>query len=706
MSGQSDLPIWRRKTTSKTSSIKIKNSAQKRKKCLDKQLEIENLSPFIIGLDNLPELPSNASFVEYLRWMRELKIEDSEQNKAENNATKLHLLQLAQDFNYANDSKYLKRANQKIKRIVSLKQGQEIEVTCPWRIRVGGHRGPESILLPAFDALGIPFIPSSTLRGIARTQAIREVMKNNPNLSYQKAEQHETIIAHFGSLETKDKSKREGKVTFLDAYPVADDNKDDNDDKSQSGGLSLDIANNVWKWGENNLPDYQPNPNLFLSLKKPTFLIGIIPNHHGNREQLNRVEEWLLKGLASGVGSQINSGYGCLTKSGNYEVDENNQKILLELDFTLKGQLINSNKSYNSLYKPYKINNNQIERGKKKIPKVSENTNSEVRPIAFKSMLRYWFRVIALGVLPQIRVKELEAFIFGGIEPKHQGLIQVQIHDSDDGNPPTQDNCGTQSGKLIILASPELSSENYPLLTDFIKALTWLMFHLGGVGLGARRPLHQRPTNPYWRGSDLKFESQDELWEMAETIEQFKKRFHSMLKIFYKKLDEIQGNYIQFMKKLKPKNEYTDYTINPQFPRKVERPKNCSWVDAIDKDCRILITQNSRSNSENNYRKSNTLSKLHSDSLNQYDLNDQDKTKTLNDQNKNRFLCGEDGIASPVIITQTAHYEIITIFDADTKYFIDYGKNNKKVLLKNPRNQYFKELQVHSKILYVIHPIR
>ncbi|WP_013334952.1 type III-B CRISPR module RAMP protein Cmr6 [Gloeothece verrucosa] len=659
-------------------SAKSSQSSIPKKMNFSPILKDENLFPFLIDFQNLPDLPVDASFVEYLRWMRELKTEDSEQNKAENNATKLHLLQLAQDEKYVNYCKYLKRANQRIKNIVSLKEGKKIIVTCPWRIRVGGHRGPESILLPAFDALGIPFIPSSTLRGIARNQAIREVMKNNPDLSYQKAEQHETIIDHFGSLETKDKSKREGKVTFLDAYPV--------DDKSPSGGLSLDIANNVWKWGENNLPEYQPNPNLFLSLKQPTFLIGIIPNHYCEKKQLNKVEQWLLKGLASGVGSQINSGYGCLTKSGKYENDENKQNILVEVEFTLKGQLINSYKYYNNLSRPYKSEKNCIKRDKKKRPQTLDTSQPEVRPIAFKSMLRYWFRVIALGVLPKIRVKELEAFIFGGIEPKHRGLIQVQIHNSDDGNLLTQKNFGTQSGKLIILASYELSQDNYQLLTDFIEALTWLMFHLGGVGLGARRPLYERKryndqgnrVPPYWRGTDLKAENQDEFWKIPETIEEFKKRFHARLNDFYNNLSKIQNSYIQFMQKLQPSVNHENYKINSQCPLKVEKIKPRSWDEALDQNCRVIVCQGISNNSKNF-----ALSLLHSENLNK---------KYLNSSGKNKYLCGDDGCPSPVLVTHLKNYEVVVIFGASK--ILEKPKNEgEKAKQINPRYQYFTEIK-------------
>lgn len=106
-----------------------------------------------------------ASFVEYLRWMRPADHQYKD-------ATKVQILQKAME-NAKNYDARLSVCNQRTKAIAK----ETFEVTCPWRIRVGGHRGPESILLPAFDALGMPYIPSATLRGVARTQAIREVMQ-------------------------------------------------------------------------------------------------------------------------------------------------------------------------------------------------------------------------------------------------------------------------------------------------------------------------------------------------------------------------------------------------------------------------------------------------------------------------------------------------------------------------------------------------
>ncbi|MDB9460813.1 RAMP superfamily CRISPR-associated protein, partial [Dolichospermum circinale CS-545/17] len=201
--------------------------------------------------ENEPQPHPDASFVEYLRWMRV-----TSENDVIKNSTKVQILQMAEQ-----GSKYSQRLQQLTKRTELIAQ-KSFKVQCPWRIRVGGHRGPESILLPAFDALGIPYIPSSTLRGVARTQAIREIMAKN-NIEWQEAEKR--IAPYFGSLETQDKANQAGKVVFLDAYPLPNQNQN---------VLAVDMANNIWQW-DNNTPKYSPNPNPFFSLEKPMFLIGL-----------------------------------------------------------------------------------------------------------------------------------------------------------------------------------------------------------------------------------------------------------------------------------------------------------------------------------------------------------------------------------------------------------------------------------------------
>ncbi|BDT13017.1 RAMP superfamily CRISPR-associated protein [Arthrospira platensis] len=126
--------------------------------------------------ENEPEPDDNASFVEYMRWMRS-------PDHPQKDGTKTQILPMAEDS--ANYNKRLSLLTERTKLIAG--KDNCFQVRCSWRIRVSGYREPESILLPAFDALGMPYIPSSTLRGVARTQAIREIMKRD-KIEWQEAE--------------------------------------------------------------------------------------------------------------------------------------------------------------------------------------------------------------------------------------------------------------------------------------------------------------------------------------------------------------------------------------------------------------------------------------------------------------------------------------------------------------------------------------
>jgi CRISPR-associated protein Cmr6 len=381
--------------------------------------------------------------------------------------TKTQILHKAEDS--ANYNKRLGLLTERTKLIAG--KDNCFQVRCSWRIRVGGHRGPESILLPAFDALGMPYIPSSTLRGVARTQAIREIMKRD-KIEWQEAEKK--IAPYFGSLEAE-KPHRSGKVIFLDAYPLPN-----------QMGLQMDMANNIWKWDNNNELEYNPNPNPFLSLREPTFLIGLkLASHCDDRTILQKVKGWLTAGLQAGIGSQVNSGYGELIRAGS----SRSSNEFLRVEFSLEGQLIHGRQKFTQWNWNERRNDWQM-RGQ---------ADAEVRPIAFKSMLRYWFRAFSLGVLDVDTVQIWEAQLFGGINPKTFGWVRVDIQDGKvtqrEPRPNfngKDDDCGEQVGTLILSYSPEApTNQNIPIHKLF-ESLTWMMFHLGGIGQGARRPCYSR----------------------------------------------------------------------------------------------------------------------------------------------------------------------------------------------------------------------
>jgi CRISPR-associated protein Cmr6 len=518
-----------------------------------------------------------VGFAEYLRWMR--SPDALEKNLA--NSTKLEILQLA-----AKKSDSYKQRLEVLTSRTKLIAGAEntFEVTSTWRIRVGGQRGPESMLLPVWDALGIPYIPSSTLRGVARDRAIREFMAEE--IEYSEATK--LIAPYFGSIDpSTPKEDRMGKVVFLDAYPLPSD----------SEALAVDLANNIWKW-EGNLPKYGASPFPFLSLVKPTFAIGIKPAQKCDAETFNKIKGWLIAGLQAGIGSQVNSGYGELLADGSVN---SAQKEILRTNFILEGQLIHG----------VKLTGQNV-------------AIAEVRPIAFRSMLRYWFRAFALGVLPSEEVKDWEAKLFGSIDssPTH-GWISVHIFQGKSIPSSSPNISGKQSGTLILRYSNSAPLDLHDSIYKLFRYLIVLMFNLGGVGQGARRPLHQRSSFPKCRGSDLKIIKDSQPFTLGKSLLQ--KSFEE----FYLALGKLLGREIEYksLKKLSPNQS--------------------GFIEAIDGNCCILICE-----TKSDTNKPYALSVLHSQEF-------------KNNGKYDPELCGTMQKPSPVWICNNAKYQVVTVFSAN-----------------------------------------
>lgn len=592
---------------------------------------IDEPSPWLEHpLDPNPNPIPEASFIEYLRWMRAYQKEDGTKD-----ATKVQILQMAEEK--ANYRERLATLTNRTKLIAG--EGNTFQVKCLWRIRVGGHRGPESILLPAFDALGMPYIPASTLRGVARTQAIRELMEQE-GLSWKRAEES-VARQYFGYLDSKKSEERSGKVVFLDAYPLPQQS-------GKGGGLAVDMANNIWSWdaaGRDLL--YSPNPNPFYSLNEATFLVGIRSTSQGDDETLTKVKQWLSQGLQAGIGSQVNTGYGSLVRAG--------QKVLADeffsLDFTLEGQLIHGRQKFTQ----WNWNDRRDEW------QMRGNPDAEVRPVAFKSMLRYWFRAFALGVLPSREVQRLEGQLFGAITPQQvRGWVTVRIADGRvvqrEARPNTQgknDPCGEQSGRLILACSSEAPLNQRREVEALFKHLTWMMFHLGGLGQGARRPCYSRKSReraPWWRGSTLIPDTNDAFWNLPKDVPGFQQLFQQRLQGFYEALARV-----------------ADRPLNPRQLLEAGRVSRDRWTEAADAHCRIVVCTG-----DEDFGKPYALATLHSNDL-----------KARNQRGQVDYdgnLCGQvqGGVKpSPVWIADLDEYQVVTVFGAN----------------QNPRQEYLAKLR-------------
>lgn len=579
----------------------------------------------------LDKADRSASFVEYLRWMRcpesEIDSEDKIQQKISqdrqkrNNGTKAEILQKAVD-KASNYRKYFERRNLNTRLIAG--EANTFTVKCSWRVRVGGVRGPEDMLLPAFDARGMPYIPSTTLRGVARSRGVTVLLREKiaklqqsqsritpEELQKIRREVEAEIASYFGSLDAPEED-RTGKVIFLDAYPLA--NEWGNDEK----GLAIDIANNIWKWEEGGAV-YQPNPNLLLSLRKPTFLVALLPMKNCEEEILQKVKDWLIQGLQSGIGSGVNSGYGEMIIEGYGEIDSS----FLEVDFTLTGQLIHSYQrlTWNAGKSEYK-----------------GESEAEIRAVAFKSMLRYWFRSLALGVLSVDIVREsLEPRLFGSLQPQTQGYLKCRVEEIDNPRPRARiqdntENCLSQTGKLKLYFSLEIPETERDAIQQLFETLTWLMFHLGGVGQGARRPLYSRrdrsePRPPYYRGTRLRSTSvSTEINREGESLEfsRFKRVFQEKLREFYRALARL-----------------TAENINPRSPN----PVTSQFREFVGRDCTIVVCSGDSSS-----EKPFALDILH-------------RLAFRGNGKYDPELCGDsNGNPSPIWVADLEEYQVVTVY--------------------------------------------
>ncbi len=505
-----------------------------------------------------PNPGTEASFVEYLRWMRILR-ENPDNNSQVSLVNNGEVLELLDELLSSSDySDRLLQLTERTRRIAEV----HFEVKATWRVRVGGMRGPESMLLPAFDALGIPYIPSTTLKGVAREMAERELTTKEPRIT------PEQVRDIFGEIEP---TACMGKVIFLDAYPLPFAETDDEDEIE---GLVPDMANSIWTWDSDRIPQYRANPNVFLSLRKSRFIIGLRLVNGADSVILEHVQRWLFKGLAQGIGSRVNSGYGTFEIVTQQEQPKKAKEIL-SVRFQLRGQLIHGRQYFNNWQE-------KREKSEWKPPGIAQ---SEVRSPAFRSILRYWFRTLALGVLDASVVKDWELGVFGGIDPEaRMGMFQLEIPDGRvvrDNASKRDEECGFATGTLIVRQSPvfkKLLPEQRNALINLLANLTWLAFHMGGVGQGARRPCYSRQDRnsaPWWRGSSVKLISlnqENKYWLCPPQLDSFQNRFRSHLNSFYTHLSTLTG-----------------LVCDSTQPRTADN--NGNWAEAIDSNCRIICIQ-------------------------------------------------------------------------------------------------------------------
>jgi CRISPR-associated protein Cmr6 len=258
--------------------------------------------------------------------------------------------------------------------------------------------------------------------------------------------------------------------------------------------------------------------------------------------------------------------------------------------------------------------------------------------------------------LQPTQVQKLEAQLFGAISPQPvRGWLTVRIIDGQvirrearptrDGQ---NDPPGQQQGTLILATSSELSDVHQQATEVLTTQLTWLIFHLGGLGQGARRPLYSRQNReraPWWRGATLKSNSDDPFWELPNSVSEFQTIFQQRLQVFYAALARLANS-----------------STNPLQPLTVAPVTRERWREVVDSNCRIVVC-----NGTTHFKKPYALAILHSQ-----ELQVQNRQGRL-DYDGN--LCGQvlGGVKpSPVWIANFSNYQVITIFGATQKPRRDY----------------------------------
>ncbi|MFM7908576.1 MAG: type III-B CRISPR module RAMP protein Cmr6, partial [Microcystis sp.] len=231
--------------------------------------------------------------------------------------------------------------------------------------------------------------------------------------------------------------------------------------------------------------------------------------------------------------------------------------------------------------------------------------------------------------------------------PKKYGYLQVNILDGKvtQKEPRTNaqgknDPCGEQRGTLVLSLSSETPKDKQEDVKKLAKHLLWFLADMGGIGQGARRPNYSRKTReyaPWFRGSTLYIDSEEDFWAIAKDVQGFKQQFQQRLRDFYGILDKI-----------------SETNINTNNLRTVDQVSQNQWIDAADSNCQIFVCAGNEQRG-----KPHALAILHSDTL---------KITGRNGQREyDGNLCGKvSGGAkpSPVWIADLGNYQIVTVFGA------------------------------------------
>ncbi|SET12983.1 type III-B CRISPR module RAMP protein Cmr6 [Anaerobranca gottschalkii] len=194
----------------------------------------------------------------------------------------------------------------------------ELKTTSPMVIGLGNDSVLETSLT-LHHTYGIPYIPASAIKGVARNWAINNIFDLNEGDKDRGALGDQSFCKIFGSPEDSVLGERQGKVIFLDAFPLCNI-------KVKTDIISSHY-HNYYTSGKNNIPpaDYlQPNIRKFLVLEEGALFkfYLMVKDKDNEKITLGSSEEYqgtileltekLLKEALTieGIGAKSSVGYG------------------------------------------------------------------------------------------------------------------------------------------------------------------------------------------------------------------------------------------------------------------------------------------------------------------------------------------------------------------------------------------------------------
>ncbi|MCS7177920.1 MAG: type III-B CRISPR module RAMP protein Cmr6 [Anaerolineae bacterium] len=200
------------------------------------------------------------------------------------------------------DEELLKGLHRRWRALVAAFQSETFEATTEWRLVVGlGQKGPLEVGFSFHRLYGIPIIPGSALKGLARAYAYLVEDRDESNADF---------CAVFGRAPGPGEEQNQaaaGKAVFFDAIPLS------------SPCLDLDVMNPHYpKYYQGKEPPtnwQDPVPVYFLALQPKSrfaFAVGWRDPVDSEGQRLRALAvQWLKAGLQElGIGAKTSAGYG------------------------------------------------------------------------------------------------------------------------------------------------------------------------------------------------------------------------------------------------------------------------------------------------------------------------------------------------------------------------------------------------------------